>query len=59
MKAKKKANLVKENEHLKHLMRGIIHRCAPNCPPVKEKPESYYKGRLAMIQLVAEGALKD
>jgi len=56
---KTKAELIKENEHLKHLMRGIISRCAPNCPPVKDNPASYYRGRLAMIQLVAEGALKD
>ena len=56
---KTKAELVKENKHLKHLLSGIISRCGPNCPPIKDNPASYYKGRLAMIQLVAEYALKD
>lgn len=59
MKAKKKADLQKENEELKHLMRSIISRCGSTCPEAKERPESYYKGRLAMIQLVAENALND
>lgn len=59
MKVKTKAELKEEIQTLRDRMVGIVNRCGLDLPEAKDKPEGYYRGRLAMIQLVAENAIKD
>ena len=54
MKAKTKAELKEEIQMMRDRMKGIVHRCGMNYFDIKDKPEGYYKGRLAMIHRVAK-----